>query len=186
MKRSNDFRPLVFVIDFSSDCMILKCVILDYSSWEFHNSSITDYFRRIFIDHHGAITMLKLWEGPWWQKNWQKILWTFAQNALQWEWNFASFANGSFHNGICWGLPVQLAQFIKIHFLLHLESFKCKRKFENKFFKKSPIQPPNGVFPVYKLLFPNGSYCNGVYRALWALCCTGLQHYISSFLALIW
>ena len=46
-----------------------------------------------------------------------------AQNALQWEWGFASFPNGSCRNGNCWGLPLQIAQFIKIHFLPHLQSF---------------------------------------------------------------
>ena len=35
--------------------------------------------------------------------------------------------------------------------------------------KKNPKQPPNGVLPIFKLLFPNGSYRNGVCRALWAL-----------------
>ena len=42
-------------------------------------------------------------------------------------------------NGICWGLLFQLVQLIKIHFLPHLESFMWKRKFEKKFFKKSPL-----------------------------------------------
>ena len=48
----------------------------------------------------------------------------------------------------------------------HLESFMYKRKFEIKFLKKDPIQPPNGVHPIHKVLFPNGSSRNGVYRAL--------------------
>ena len=65
-------------------------------------------------------------------------------------------------------ISVATAQFKKIHFLPHLESFMCKRKFENKFFKKDPIQPPNGELPICRLPFPNGSYRNGVYRALWA------------------
>ena len=56
---------------------------------------------------------------------------------------------------------------IKMYFLPHLESFMWERKFEKKFFKKSPIQPPNGLF-IFKLPFPNGSYRNGVWRALWA------------------
>ena len=43
-----------------------------------------------------------------------------------------------------------------------------ERKFEKKFLKKSPIQHPNGVLPICKLPFPNGSYRNGVCRALWA------------------
>ena len=38
-----------------------------------------------------------------------------------------------------------------------------------EFFLKSHIQPPNGVYLVFKLPFPNGSYRNGVCRGLWAL-----------------
>ena len=89
----------------------------------------------------------------------------YAQNALQQEWGNFPFANW---NGICWGLPLQLVQLIKIHFLPHLESFMWERKFEKKFFKKSHIQTPNGLLLIFKLPFPNGSYCNGVCRALWA------------------
>ena len=88
-----------------------------------------------------------------------------TQNALQREWGNFPFANW---NGICWGLPLQLVQLIKIHFLPHLESFMWERKFEKKFFKKSHIQTPNGVLLIFKLPFPNGSYWNGVCRALWA------------------
>ena len=73
-------------------------------------------------------------------------------------------------NWICWGLPLQLTQFIEIHRLPHLESFMWKRKFEIKFFKKDLISSPNVVLPICKLLFPNGSYCNEVCRALWACC----------------
>ena len=91
-----------------------------------------------------------------------------AQNALQCKWGFVSFTNGSCCNGICWGLPLRLAQFIKIHCLPHLESFMWKQKFENKFFKKDPIQPTNGELLICKLPFPNGSYRNGVCRGLWA------------------
>ena len=91
-------------------------------------------------------------------------MWFIAQNALQREWGNFPFANW---NGICWGLPLQLVQLIKIHFLPHLESFMLERKFEKKFLKKSPIQHPNGVLPICKLPFPNGSYRNGVCRALW-------------------
>ena len=40
---------------------------------------------------------------------------------------------------------------------------------ERMFFKKNLIQPPNGVLPIYKPKFPNGSYRNGVCIALWAL-----------------
>ena len=38
-----------------------------------------------------------------------------------------------------WGLPLQLAQLIKIHFLTHLESFMLEQKFGKKLFKRSPI-----------------------------------------------
>ena len=54
----------------------------------------------------------------------------------------------------------------KKHFLPHLESFMLERKFEKKFFKKNNIQTPNGVLLIFKLPFPNGSYRNGVCRAL--------------------
>ena len=57
-----------------------------------------------------------------------------AQNPLQWEWGFASFANGSCRNRICWGLLFLLAQFIKIHFLPHLESFMWKQQVEKKLY----------------------------------------------------
>ena len=97
-----------------------------------------------------------------------------AQNALQREWGNFPFANW---NGICWGLPLQLVQLIKIHFLPHLESFIWERKFEKKFFKISPIRPPNGGLLIFKLPFPNGGYRNGVCRALWAVCCTWLERF---------
>ena len=90
-----------------------------------------------------------------------------AQNALQREWGNFPFANW---NGICWGLLLQLVQLIKIHFLPHLDSFIWEQKFEKNFFKKSPIQPPNGALLIFKLPFSNGSYRNGVFRALWAEC----------------
>ena len=89
-----------------------------------------------------------------------------AQNALQRKWGNFPFVNW---NRICWGLPLQLVQLIKIHSLPHLESFMWKRKYEKKFFKKSFIQPPHGVFLIFKLPFSNGSYHNGVCRALWAI-----------------
>ena len=38
-----------------------------------------------------------------------------------------------------------------------------KRKFKNKIFNKN-----DGVLPICKLPFPNGSYRNGVSRAIWA------------------
>ena len=72
--------------------------------------------------------------------------------------------------------PLQLVQLIKIHFLLHLESFMWELKFEKKFFKKSPIQPSNGVLSICKLPFPNGSYHNGACSALWAYNGYGLDH----------
>ena len=50
-----------------------------------------------------------------------------AQNALQPEWGNFPFA---IWNGICWGLPLQLVNLIKVHFLPHLESFILERKFE--------------------------------------------------------
>ena len=101
----------------------------------------------------------------YWLHNVANYTFDYAQNALQREWGNFPFANW---NGICWGLPLQLVQLIKIHFLPHLESFMWERKFEKKFFKKSHIQNPNGVLLIFKLPFPNGSYHNGVCRALWA------------------
>ena len=90
----------------------------------------------------------------------------FSQKCLQREWGNFPCTNW---NGICWGPPLQLVQLIKIHFLPHLKSFMWEQKFEKNFFKKSPIQPPNGVLSICKLPFSNGSYRNGVCRALWAL-----------------
>ena len=90
----------------------------------------------------------------------------YAQNALQREWGNFPFANW---NRICWGLLLQLGQFIKIHFLPHLECFIWERIFEKNFFKKSPIQPPNGVLPICQLPFLNGRYRNGVCRTLWVM-----------------
>ena len=89
-----------------------------------------------------------------------------AKNALQLEWGNFPFANW---NGICWRLPLQLVQLIKMHFLPHLESLIWERKFEKKLIKKSHIQPPNGGYLIFKLPFPNGSYRNGVCRGLWAI-----------------
>ena len=66
-------------------------------------------------------------------------------------------------------LLLQLAQLIKVHFLPNLESFMWERKFEKSFFKKSPLQPPNGALLIFKLPFLNGSYRNGVCKALWAM-----------------
>ena len=110
----------------------------------------------------------------WWHMTWIYAAKTvpmlkpdnIAQDALQREWGNFPFANW---NGICWGLLLQLVQLIEIHFLPHLESFMWERKFEKKFFKKSHIQTPNGVLLIFKLPFPNGSYRNGVCRALWAM-----------------
>ena len=53
----------------------------------------------------------------------------------------------------------------KIHFLPHLESFMWERKFEKNFFEKSHIQDTNGLLLIFKLPFPNRSYCNGVCKA---------------------
>ena len=92
-----------------------------------------------------------------------------AQNALQWDWGFTSFANGNCRNGICWGLLLQFAKFMKIHFLPHFEYFMCKQKFQSQFLKKDQTQPSNGVLPTWKLQFPNGSYRNGICWALWAI-----------------
>ena len=61
---------------------------------------------------------------------------------------------------------------MKIDFQPHLESFMFKQKSESKFFKKNCIQHPNGVLTICKLPFPNGSYRNGVWRALWAMPCS--------------
>ena len=101
---------------------------------------------------------------------WNLVVWLqeldLAQNALQQERGNFPFANW---NVICWGLTLQLVQLIKIHFLPHLDSFMWEQKFEKKFFKKNPIQPPNGVLSICKLPFPNGSYRNGVCRGLWAI-----------------
>ena len=47
-----------------------------------------------------------------------------------------------------------------------------KGKYEKNFFKKSPIQPSNGVLSICKLPFLNGSYCNWVCKTLWALSVT--------------
>ena len=46
--------------------------------------------------------------------------------------------------------------------------FYVKMEILKSIFQKNPIQSPNGVLPICKLLFPNGSYRNGVCRALWA------------------
>ena len=70
---------------------------------------------------------------------------------------FASFANGSCHNGICWGLLLWLAKFIKIHFLPHLESFMWERKFEKKISKKILYNPLMGCS-----LFANSRFQMGV------------------------
>ena len=43
------------------------------------------------------------------------------------------------------------------------------------------MQPPNGVLSIYKLPFPNGSYRNGVCRALWAV-----FHFKSKHTYVIW
>ena len=45
------------------------------------------------------------------------------------------------------------------------ENGNLKRNFS----KKNHVQTPNGVLLIFKLPYPNGSYRNGVCRALWAL-----------------
>ena len=67
-----------------------------------------------------------------------------AQNPLQREWSNFPFANW---NGISQGLPLQLLQLIKVHFLPHLVSFMWEQKFEKKEFqKKSYTTPKWGAF----------------------------------------
>ena len=53
------------------------------------------------------------------------------------------------------------------HFGQSLEQKKGPT-FKNWPLRKNPIQPPNGVLPIFKPLFLNGSYRNGVCRAFWA------------------
>ena len=62
-----------------------------------------------------------------------------------------------------------------IHFLPHLESLYGNGNLKKGISKKYPIQPPNAVPSISKLPFPNGSYRNGVCRALWALYSINLQ-----------
>ena len=64
---------------------------------------------------------------------------TFARMLCNWNGVFASFANGSCRKGICWILSLCHAEFIKIHFLPHLESFMWERIFEKNFFLKKVI-----------------------------------------------
>ena len=71
---------------------------------------------------------------------------------------------------------------IKMYFLPHFKSFMWERKFEKKFFKKSPVQPPNGVLLIFKLSFPNGSYRNGVCIGLWAYCLRSVIARVKKFL----
>ena len=57
--------------------------------------------------------------------------------------------------------------------VIHKNIFSAPFGIENGILKKRnfkiyPIQPPNGVLPICKLPFPNGSYLNGVCRAPWA------------------
>ena len=105
----------------------------------------------------------------WWEQNMTShydLLSYSAQNPLQREWGNFPFANW---NGIIWGLRLEHLLFIKICFLPHFESFIWERKFEKRFIKEYPIHSPNGVLPICKLPFPNGSYRNGVCRGLWAI-----------------
>ena len=57
----------------------------------------------------------------------------------------------------------------KSTFSAQFRIFYVKMEIWYKIFQKNRIQPPYGVLPICKLLFPNGSYRNGVCRALWAL-----------------
>ena len=47
--------------------------------------------------------------------------------------------------------------------------FYVRTEIWKEIFQKNHIQTPNGVLLIFKLPFPNGSYCNGVCRALWAM-----------------
>ena len=65
-----------------------------------------------------------------------------------------------------------------MHFLSHLESLCENRNLKTNFSKKNHIQSPDGVLPIRKLPFLNGSYRNGVCRALWAY--SGCKFWIES------
>ena len=56
----------------------------------------------------------------------------------------------------------------KSTFSAQFRIFYVKMEIWYKIFQKNRIQPPYGVLPICKLLFPNGSYRNGVCRAFWA------------------
>ena len=54
---------------------------------------------------------------------------------------FCLICKWELQNGICWGLLLRLAQFIKIHFLPHLEYFMWIRNLKQIFQKKSCTKP---------------------------------------------
>ena len=47
--------------------------------------------------------------------------------------------------------------------------FYMRTEISKKKFQKKSYTSPNGVLPICKLPFPNGSYGNGVCRGLWAM-----------------
>ena len=87
-------------------------------------------------------------------KSWLLISsWDNAKNALQRERGNFPFADW---NGICWRLPLQHEQLIKIHFLPHLESFMWNPKFERNFSIKVLYNPPMEYFPFANYHFQMG------------------------------
>ena len=104
--RFNDARSL-------SNCL-QECQIVRYPELKTESISLTLYRQAGFAQYR-----VKYRED-------------ISQNALLRKWDNFPFANW---NGICLGLPLQLVQLMKIHFLPHLESFMWERKFEKKFFK---------------------------------------------------
>ena len=76
---------------------------------------------------------------------------------LQWKWVFVSFTNESFCNGICREPPLQLAQFINVHFLPI-----CKFSCPNRTLLKCTISVIWCCF-IHKLQLSNGNYCIGSY-----------------------
>ena len=64
-------------------------------------------------------TLQILWIKNMFSSKFRSFQRVIAQNALQREWGNFPFANW---NGICWRLPLQLVQLIKMPFLPHLES----------------------------------------------------------------
>ena len=84
----------------------------------------------------------------------QHFLLDTAQNALQREWGNFPSANW---NGICWGLPLQLVQLIKIIFC-HIWNLLCEnRNLKRNFSKKGLYNPLMVCF-----LFSNYHFQMGV------------------------